>query len=355
MSITDNITGTAIVLTNGILNTDNAKTAHGLIRGSARFRVIGIVDGPQAGKDAGTLLDGQHRNIPVFADIRQALEQAAEKVQYCIVGIAPVGGRLPAPMIEELKYCLERGISVVSGLHEYVCELPGMEALAQQHGAQIIDVRKPKHKRDLHFWSGDIFKVKCPIVAVMGMDTAIGKRTTARMLTEACRNAGKKAEMIYTGQTGWMQGNRYGFVLDSVYNDFVSGELEHAIYSCYKEVQPDIIFIEGQSSLRNPSGPCGAEFLLSGQAKHVVLVYDPKQKYFDDNKAWGKAPTIKQEIALIRQYGSKVIGIALNTRQCSREEAFGFQEQVSAKTGLPVILPIEEGVDKMVEVLMTLS
>lgn len=352
MSFTDNITGTAIVFTNGLLHTDSAKTAHGLIRGSARFRIAGIVDAAHAGKEAGTLLDGKHRNMPVFANIQQALAQAGQKIDYGIVGIAPVGGRLPAPIVEDLKYCLENGISVVSGLHEYVSELPGMADLARQSGARIVDVRLPKHKSQLHFWSGDIFKVHCPIVAVMGLDTAIGKRTTARMLTEACRKAGMKAEMIYTGQTGWMQGNTYGFVLDSVYNDFVSGELEHAIYSCYKEVQPDIIFLEGQSSLRNPSGPCGAEFLLSGQAKQVVLVYDPKQKYFDNDKSWGKVPTIRQEIALVRQYGSKVIGIALNTRQCSREEALKIREEVALKTGLPVVMPVEEGVDKLIHVLM---
>lgn len=355
MTFSDHIAGTAVVLTNGLLDSDNAKTAHGLIRGSSRFQVTAIVDPVHAGQDAGTMLDGRKRNIPVLPDIRTALEYAPAPVDYCIVGIAPVGGKLPEPMIADIKYCLERGISVVSGLHEYVSDLPGMEALAQQHHARITDVRKPRHKSQLHFWTGAIREVKCPIVAVMGMDTAIGKRTTARMLTDACRQAGRKAEMIYTGQTGWMQGNPYGFVLDSVYNDFVSGELEHAITTCYREVRPDVIFIEGQSSLRNPSGPCGAEFLLSGNARQVVLVCNPKQKYFNDDKSWGRIPTIRQEMALIRQYGARVIAIALNTRQCSRDEAFVFQEQIASKTGLPVLLPVEEGVDKLIPVLLQLS
>ena len=35
--------------------------------------------------------------------------------------------------------------------------------------------------------------------------------------------------MIYTGQTGWLQGGEYGFIFDSTLNDFVSGELENAI------------------------------------------------------------------------------------------------------------------------------
>jgi len=35
----------AIVLTDGLLMTSDAKTAHGLIRGSERFNIIGLVDG----------------------------------------------------------------------------------------------------------------------------------------------------------------------------------------------------------------------------------------------------------------------------------------------------------------------
>jgi uncharacterized NAD-dependent epimerase/dehydratase family protein len=44
----------AIVLTNGLLTSTDAKTAHGLIRGTERFTIKGIVDGPStAGKEAG--------------------------------------------------------------------------------------------------------------------------------------------------------------------------------------------------------------------------------------------------------------------------------------------------------------
>ena len=42
----------AILLTNGLFDTENAKTAHGLIRESNRFKIVGLVDHNQAGKDA---------------------------------------------------------------------------------------------------------------------------------------------------------------------------------------------------------------------------------------------------------------------------------------------------------------
>ena len=65
----------AIVLTDGLLMTSDAKTAHGLIRGTERFHIIGLVDGEaNAGKDAGVLLDGKRRDIPVFATMEAAID-----------------------------------------------------------------------------------------------------------------------------------------------------------------------------------------------------------------------------------------------------------------------------------------
>src|SRR5258707_9535575 len=116
--------------------------------------------------------------------------------------------------------------------------------VAKKQGVEIIDVRKPKKFKDLHFWSGDIRKVTCPKIAVLGTDCALGKRTTTRFLTQAMQTVGYKAEMIYTGQTGWMQGAKYGFIFDSTLNDFISGEMEHGIVKCWDETKPDIIFIE---------------------------------------------------------------------------------------------------------------
>lgn len=340
------VSGNALVFTLGLLDQNYAKTAHGLIRGSDRFTIKAVIDPVHAGNDAGEILDGINRNIPVYATIDEALKEQQD-IKYAIVGIAPVGGKLPIELLNQLKHCAVKGLSIISGLHEYVSEKPDIVEAAARTGAQIIDIRKPKHKSELHFWTGRIFQVKCPIVAILGMDCAIGKRSTTRFLLEACNKEGIKAEMIFTGQTGWMQSGRYGFVLDSTYNDFVSGELEHAIVSCWDERHPDIIFLEGQSALRNPSGPCGSELLISGQAKHTILLFSPKRMYFDDNPAWGKMPSLQSEIDLIQAYGSKVIGVALNTTGCTREEAVRYKESIQKEIRLPVCLPVETGVDEL--------
>jgi len=343
----------AIVLTNGMLARHDAKTAHGLIRGTERFDIVGVIDHVHAGQDAGEVLDGKNRGISVFANLDEAVAKISP-IDYCIIGIATVGGVLPESFLPVIKNAISHGISIVNGLHQFLSEMPDMVQLAQQHGVELIDVRKPKAKANLHFWSGAIYTVKAPIVAVIGMDCAMGKRTTCRLLRQTCEQEGMNAQMIYTGQTGWLQGGQYGFIFDSTLNDFISGELEHAIVSCYQETGAELIFLEGQSALRNPSGPCGSELLVSGNAKFTILVVSPKRKYYEDNPEWGVIPSVQSEIELIKIYGSTVIALALNTEHCTEEEAYQYQQLYLTRYKIPVLLPMQQGVAKIVPYLQNL-
>lgn len=320
----------ALILTNGLLNTNDAKTAHGLIRGTERYTIVGVIDAPTAGKDAGEVLDGKNRDIPIFNNLSESFMRL-QSIDYLIIGVATVGGVLPPDMLIIVEEAIKKGLSIVNGLHEYLSEKPEIAALAAQYHVQLIDVRKPKARKDLHFWTGKIYEVSCPIVAVIGMDCALGKRTTARLICQACEQQNINAQMIFTGQTGWLQGGEYGFIFDSTLNDFVSGEVEHAIVTCWKETNAEVILVEGQSSLRNPSGPCGLEFLISGQAKYVVLVHAPKRIYFDNEEHWGKIPSVESEIEIIAKFGSKVIALALNTEGCSEQEALDFQQEYRSR------------------------
>ena len=341
----------AIIITNGLLATDDAKTAHGLLRESNRYEITGVVDHAHAGKDAGEVLDGKHRNIPVFKTVDAAMQT---NPSICIVGVATVGGIFPGDLIEQVKTAIQNKLSIVNGLHDHLCERPEIKRLAEENGVQLIDIRLPKKRKDLHFWTGHIFNLKTPLVAVIGTDCSLGKRTTARFVMNECNKAGIHAEMIYTGQTGWLQGGQYGFIFDSTLNDFVSGELEHAILTCNEATNPDLILIEGQSALRNPSGPCGSELLVSGNAKSVILVHAPKRTYYEHDPTWGAIPSAASEIALINQFGSRVIAIALNTEHCSKEEAFAFQAGYEAQFGMPVLLPLQEGCKKIIPVIQQL-
>ncbi|HEY5750008.1 MAG TPA: DUF1611 domain-containing protein [Chryseolinea sp.] len=340
----------AIVITGGYLASSNAKTAHGLIRGTDRFNIVGFIDSKSAGKDAGEVLDGKKRNIPIYATLEDFLK-SGQKAAYCIVGVATKGGVIPESLRAELKDALQHGFHLVNGLHEYVSDIPELATLAQQKGLEIIDVRKPKKFKDLHFWSGKIKEVKCPKIAVLGTDCALGKRTTTRFLVEAMRKAGFKAEMIYTGQTGWMQGAKYGFVFDSTLNDFISGEMEHAVVTCYQEAKPDIIFIEGQSALRNPSGPAGAEWIVSADADAVVLQHNPARKQYKDMEYYpAYLPSVKDEVALIKIYGAPTVAITLNTAKMTEPDARSAAAQYQSELGIPAVLPLEDGLDSLVPI-----
>jgi uncharacterized NAD-dependent epimerase/dehydratase family protein len=343
----------AIVLTDGMLHEPEAKTAHGLIRGTDRYEIVAVIDSVHAGKDAGEVLDGIHRNIPVFATAAEAMA-AINGISYCVIGIATVGGILPKHFIPIIESCVRKHVSIVNGLHDFLSSVPALAELAKQHDVELVDVRKPKDRKDLHFWKAEIFSVKAPIVAVIGTDCATGKRTTCRMTKQACMDAGLNAQMVYTGQTGWLQGGKYGFIFDSTLNDFISGELEHAIVTCWKETKADVILIEGQSALRNPSGPCGSELLVSGNAKHVILVHAPKRKYYDHLKEWGAIHSLESEIDLIKLYGSKVLAVALNTEGCAEEEALGFQRKFESGLQLPVLLPLQQGLERVVPIIKSL-
>ena len=269
--------GTAIIITQGLFATNKAKTAHGLVRDSPRYRILAVIDSTSAGQDAGAVLDGTPRGIPIYASIADFLQESPEPAQHCLVGTAGKGGRVPPGMLEVVKEAMRSGMNIVSGLHEFMGDMPELQALAEAQQVTITDIRRPKPKDQLAFWTGNIRQVHALKLAVLGIDCGIGKRTTARLLLHALRAANVSAEMIYTGQTGWMQGNRYGFIFDSTYNDFISGELEAAMLRCYREAQPDVILLEGQSSLRNPSGPGGAEFSAvgSGSACGVAVRTGP--------------------------------------------------------------------------------
>ncbi|HMJ69996.1 MAG TPA: DUF1611 domain-containing protein [Cyclobacteriaceae bacterium] len=340
----------AIVITAGYLDTNSGKTAHGLIRGTDRFNIVGVIDEKYPGKDAGEVLDGKKRNIPVYASLADFKKNSTLPAKYCVIGVATKGGVLPESLRVILKEALENGYGLVNGLHDYISEHPDLANLAKEKGLEIIDVRKPKKFKDLRFWSGDIAKVKCLKVAVLGTDCALGKRTTTRFLTEAMRKAGFKAEMVYTGQTGWMQGAKYGFIFDSTLNDFISGEMEHAVVSCWENEKPDIIFIEGQSSLRNPSGPAGAEWIVSAAAEVAVLQHNPPRKHYKDLHYPALIPQPKDEIALIKLYGAKTVAVTINTAKMTTKAARATAAKYKKQLGIPAILPLEDGVDALVPV-----
>ena len=130
-----------------------------LIRGTERYRILGIIDEVNEGVDAGELLDGQKRGIHVYKDLEQFLANSQEKAKYCVIGVGFPGGNFPEELLPEIKKAMNAGMSIVSGLHEYLSEKSELADFAKKKGVQLIDIRKPKPRGDLHFWSGIVKNV----------------------------------------------------------------------------------------------------------------------------------------------------------------------------------------------------
>ena len=63
------ISGTAVIITGGLLHDSHAKTAHGLLRAGKRFKILGIIDEKHAGSDASDFVEGTPKGIPVVQSI----------------------------------------------------------------------------------------------------------------------------------------------------------------------------------------------------------------------------------------------------------------------------------------------
>ena len=337
----------ALVYSGGLLDSSFAKTAHGLLRAGTRFDVVGVVDEKHAGADVQSLVSGARASVPVFASMQVALDRLAQRPAYIVVGTAFSGGQLPPEHRAELLCALRAGLTLVCGLHQQLSEDAEFRAAAQAGDARIIDVRKPGK---LNFWSGDILSVPVPRLAVLGTDCAIGKRTTAQLIVHGLQRGGLHGELIYTGQTGWMQGAGYGFVLDATPNDFVGGQLEAAMLACARNARPDLMVIEGQASLRHPAGACGAELLASGDVRGVVLQHIPGRAAFEDFEHLPlRVPSAEAECELIAQLGAQVIAVCLNESELAAAARAGYKAELASRLSVPVLNPLDDPIAPLIE------
>lgn len=346
--------GGAIVYCEGAFGSASGKTAHGLVRRTSRYHVLSVVDSRFSGNDAGTVLEGNKKDIPIFRDIAQAVEAAAREGQsasHLVIGLAPDGGRLSPEARRDVKRAIALGLNVDSGLHDFLSEDREISRLAEKKGIIIRDIRKPLKREMLHFFDGKIEQVRDLKVAVLGTDSAVGKRTTAWVLLDALQEAGYRAELIGTGQTAWMQGARYSIILDSLINDFVSGEIEHAVWSAWKNEHPDIILIEGQGSLMNPAYPGGFEILAAGRPDVVLLQHAPARREYDGFPGYPLHPLEKQIKAIEMISEKPVVGITVNHENLERNHITAVCDQITKQTGLPSCDVLYEGPDRMVSVL----
>ena len=338
----------AIVYSDRFYDSANGKTAHGLVRFSKRFDVACIVDTTLKEGDAGEILDGVKRNIPLYNNLEKSFKKT--DADTFVIGAVSEGGYLPEGYDRAVLLALENGLDVVSGLHEFISENPTFSKLAEKNNCIITDVRKIF--RDLkRFYTGEIKKVKSKRIAILGTDSAIGKRTIAVMINEELKKRNRKTDMIYTGQTGWMQGWPHGIVLDAMINDFISGGIEGAILDSWKDLKPDFMIIEGQGSLVHPFFPGGFEILAAGKIDGFILIDAPKRPHLDGFPQY-PMPNPERVVKIAGLLTEKpLLGIGINRENMNKKDIIIAKARLKEKFKVPVAEPLSEGVNKIVDFL----
>ncbi|MGB5335694.1 MAG: DUF1611 domain-containing protein [Woeseiaceae bacterium] len=340
---------TAIVYCEGNFGAIDGKTANGLVRNSERYRILSVIDSDKAGLDAGAVLDQAPKGIPICHDLEASLGLVDGIPDYFIFGMAPSSGMLSirerALIIEAMNY----GMNVVNGLHEFLSDDPVFKAASLANNVTILDIRKPRDKKDLRMFTGRVLDLPCRRIAILGTDCAIGKRTTATILTRVLNQHGVKAVMVATGQTGLIQGARYGIALDAIPSQFCAGELEATVLEAYENERPDVIVVEGQGALSHPAYSSSA-FILRGSCPHgVVLQHAPKRAHrcdFDNMKM----PAPADEINLIQTFAdTSVIGVAINHEDMTGNDLANVIEEYEQELGLPVTDPLSGSSERLAD------
>ncbi len=340
---------TAIVYCEGQFGAIDGKTANGLVRHSDKYRVLSVIDSHKAGLDTGVILGGRPNAIPVCRDLADAVGQGGVAPDYLILGMAPATGMLsPRERVVVLE-AIEHGLSIVSGLHEFLSDDPELVALSAANNVELIDVRKPRAKTDLRMFTGRIAEVTCPRIAVLGTDCAIGKRTTATVLTRALCDRGLHAVMVCTGQTGMIQGARYGVALDAIPSQFCAGELERTIVEAFEAEAPDVIVIEGQGALSHPAFSTSSFVLRGSCPDAVILQHAPGRRHRCDFEHMAM-PSPGSEIALIEAFcDTRVIGLTLNHEHMTPTQVDIAIDAYEADLGIPTTDALTRSPDRLVE------
>jgi uncharacterized NAD-dependent epimerase/dehydratase family protein len=309
------------------------KTARGVVR-YGPHPVTAVVDSSAVGQT----MEG----IPVVGTVEEGIALDPRPTT-ALVGVAVAGGRLPPEWRGILRACIEGGLDVESGMHEFLADDPELAELANTHGVELRDVRKPPP--DLSVPTGENLLHGAVVVLTVGSDCAIGKKTVAIELDAEARRRGLRSVFVPTGQTGIMI-EGWGIAVDAVVADFIAGAAEWLTLEGSKNA--DVVLVEGQGSINHPGYSGVTLGLLHGSCPDaMILCHQSTREYIGDYRAaaWLRIPPLTEYVRLYESIGAavhptRVIGISLNTYDLSDVEARRACDQAQRETGLPVTDPV---------------
>jgi uncharacterized NAD-dependent epimerase/dehydratase family protein len=327
-----------LILADGDFGPMTSKTANSVIRYQAD-RVVAVLDREHVGRTAHDIL-GFGGGIPVVGSMNEGLALGANSV---LIGIAPVGGRLPDAWREWLREALLAGADVVSGLHTFLNDDPVLAEAARTSGATITDIRRPP--ADLPVAAGLAKRLEPLVVLTVGTDCNVGKMTAQLQLVKGLNERGLRTRFVATGQTGIMI-EGWGIGVDAVVADFIAGAAERITLQGAEGA--DVVLVEGQGSINHPGYSGVTLGLMHGSCPDaMILCHQASRQYIGDYRksAWLKIPPLTEYVEVYQRlagmvHPSKVIGIAMNTFDMTDDQARAACEQAAAETGLPCTDPV---------------
>jgi uncharacterized NAD-dependent epimerase/dehydratase family protein len=260
-----------VLLLHGGLADLSGKTGLTLLR-YRRGPVVAVVDPQQAGR---SLLEvtGIDRQVPVVGSLDEALPYGPE---VAVIGLAPSGGRLPAPVRTDLAAALRAGLSVASGLHSRIGEDPELAPL-RRDPAWIWDLRR--EPEGLVVAAARAAALTCRRLLAVGSDMAVGKMSACLELGAAADRLGIPARFVGTGQAGILISGR-GVALDAVRVDYAAGAVEAAVLQAAEGLGHEgLVLVEGQGSLAHPGSTATLPLIRGSQPTDLLLVHRAGQRH----------------------------------------------------------------------------
>ena len=318
------------------------KTARGVLK-YGREPVVAILDSTRSGET--------HDGIPVVATVDEAMPLGPTTA---LVGVATQGGRFPPAWRELLKDSIASGLDLESGLHEFVSDDDELQELADRHGVELRDLRRPPD--GLNVPTGANLEVPATIVLTVGSDCAIGKMTVSLELDNAARARGIASRFVPTGQTGIAIAG-WGISVDAVVSDFIAGAAETLVVEGYERGGTELLWVEGQGSVVHPAYSGVTLGLIHGSVPHLYVLCHKAGTTEVDGYPGHPLPPLPELVELHERLSlplrpARVACLAVNTRDLPEDEARTAVEAAEAETGLPADDPVRFGADRLLDAVL---
>jgi uncharacterized NAD-dependent epimerase/dehydratase family protein len=289
------------------------------------------------------------QGVPVVRSIEEGLAFGPDTA---LVGVATQGGRFPPAWRDLLKTCIVSGLAVESGLHEFLGDDSELSELADRHGVELRDLRRPPGGLDVP--SGANLEVPARIVHTVGTECAIGKKTVALELDLEARRRGMRSQFVPTGQTGMVIAG-WGIAVDAVVADFLAGAAERLVVEGHRRGGEDLLVVEGQGSLVHPAYSGVTMGLLHGSAPHALVLCHLAGQEEVEGYPGQPIPSLPAVVDLYERASlparrARVAAVALNTRDVADDDdARRAVADVERETGLPADDPVRFGAARLLD------